>query len=345
MNSSAPIFQVIAFKRLFSNQDINCFQFIELIGDMMNTFAINQTIVDNNFETRAIAEQHHLRTTHRGMGERNLTSPDGKLNYAGTSAGSLTIHNDHFVAMIMLTATRDLHWKAGDHRAETFNAPAGTVLIIPANCLVHLEWPVQKEHLVVVLDDETIAGICGDNNSFTASELFPGPSRYVDSKCLQVGHLLRAEMQKNAPIIESYLDALRTVFITLLLQNHSMLRRQFDKQEPGGLSYHASRQIEAYIRENFTKKISIADMAASLGVSAGHFLTSFRESFGQTPHQYLLMLRLNEVERYLRETDIPLADIAEKVGFSSQSHMTTALKKNRSVTPGEIRRGRVISNG
>ncbi|MBK3746276.1 helix-turn-helix transcriptional regulator, partial [Paraburkholderia aspalathi] len=55
--------------------------------------------------------------------------------------------------------------------------------------------------------------------------------------------------------------------------------------------------------------------------------------------------RLNEVERYLRETDIPLADIAEKVGFSSQSHMTTALKKNRSVTPGEIRRGRVISNG
>ena len=137
-----------------------------------------------------------------------------------------------------------------------------------------------------------------------------------------------------------YVDALITVLLTLLLQNDSVLRRNYDRQEMGGLSYHSMRQIENYLRDNFCKKISVTSMANFLGVSPGHFLTSFRESFGQTPHQYLLMLRLNEAERRLQETDESLADIADKIGFSSQSHMTTALKKNRSTTPGELRRMR-----
>ncbi|KXF78465.1 hypothetical protein ATN84_01320 [Paramesorhizobium deserti] len=84
-------------------------------------------------------------------------------------------------------------------------------------------------------------------------------------------------------------------------------------------------------------------MAAQVGISPGHFLTSFRESFGQTPHQYLLTLRLNEAEKQLRESDTPLSSIAEMIGFSSQSHMTTALKKNKFATPGEIRRRRLFA--
>lgn len=310
----------------------------------MSTFFINEPSIDSLLENKLSSERSHDVSNWRnvtGTGERTFNTPDGRLSYTSTPAGQITANYRQTAALIILTATRDLHWRIEGGRNETFNAPAGTVLIIPASCTVHLDWPVQKEHLIVVLDDETVGHVCGASNHLTTVELFPEPSRYVDSKCLQVAHLLRAEMQKNAPIIESYLDALRTVFITLLLQNHSLLGRHFDKNETGGLSYNSARQIEAYLRDKFKEKVSIGDMAACLGVSPGHFLTSFRESFGQTPHQYLLMLRLNEVERCLRQTDISLAELAARIGFSSQSHMTTALKKNRNVTPGEIRRRRI----
>jgi len=38
------------------------------------------------------------------------------------------------------------------------------------------------------------------------------------------------------------------------------------------------------------------------------------------------------------ETDLPISEIAARLSFSSQSHLNTALKKYRKLTPGEIRR-------
>ncbi|MBB6260714.1 AraC family transcriptional regulator [Paenochrobactrum gallinarii] len=306
----------------------------------MSMYSIHPAHSAGSLDKRFSQERQPERNFLRAAGERCLTTTNGKLTYAVTPAGSGSASFDDLTAIIIMTATRDLHWKTPTGRNETFNAPAGTILVIPADTMLEMSWAVQKEHLVVKLDAETLQAACEGDKVLSAEEYFPSPARFVDAKCLQVAHLLRAEMQKNGPVIEHYLDALRTVFVTLLLQNHSVLRRNYERQEMGGLSYHSMRQIENYLRDNFCKKISVTSMANFLGVSPGHFLTSFRESFGQTPHQYLLMLRLNEAERRLQETDESLADIADKIGFSSQSHMTTALKKNRSTTPGELRRMR-----
>ncbi|MBC8719256.1 helix-turn-helix transcriptional regulator [Ochrobactrum sp. Marseille-Q0166] len=105
-----------------------------------------------------------------------------------------------------------------------------------------------------------------------------------------------------------------------------------------GLSAYACRQIENHLKENFRNAMSVSDMADYLGMSSGHFASCFRESFGETPHQYLLNLRLDDAEKRLKETEMPISEIAALLNFSSQSHLTTALKKYRLLTPGEIRR-------
>lgn len=276
--------------------------------------------------------------------ERSLVSDDGKIIYKAAPPGSGSASFQEMVAIIIMTATRELNWKVSDGRSETFHAPAGTILLVPADHQIDMTWSVQKEHMIVTLDADTVAKAYGGEEHLLPEDFFPKSARYVDTKCLQVAQLMRAEIQKNAPINENYLDALRTVFIGLLIQNHSHILNKGERRETGGLSFHSARMIESYIRENFMRRIAISDMAAHLGISAGHFLTSFRETFGQTPHQYLLMLRLNEVERQLRETNASLAEIADAVGFSSQSHMTTALKKNRNTTPGEVRRSRIADD-
>ncbi|MBB2969922.1 AraC family transcriptional regulator [Mesorhizobium sp. RMAD-H1] len=273
-------------------------------------------------------------------GER-LIALDGALIHAVSPAGAALFRPTAPLAMVILSAIRDVEWSLGPGVTQVFDAPAGTVLVFPAESQSMLRWPTDKESVSVTLSGERLEGL-KEFSSELGEPPFSAASRNVDPKCLQVAHLLRGELQKQAPINERYLDALMTVVVTLLLRNHVDKRR--DRKETGGLSYQASRRIEAYLRENFCNKISIAEMAAQVGISPGHFLTSFRESFGQTPHQYLLMLRLNEAEKQLRETDMPLSSIAEMMGFSSQSHMTTALKKNKFATPGEIRRRRLFAS-
>ncbi len=81
----------------------------------------------------------------------------------------------------------------------------------------------------------------------------------------------------------------------------------------------ARRQIEAYLQENFRGPVSVPDMAAMLGISAGHFATCFTESFGQTPHRYLFEITADEAERCLRETDMPISEIAARLNFRAKA--------------------------
>jgi AraC family transcriptional regulator len=66
----------------------------------------------------------------------------------------------------------------------------------------------------------------------------------------------------------------------------------------------------------------------------------FTKTFGQSPHQYLLNLRLASAERLLVESDLPIPEIAYASGFASQSHLTESMRKNKQTTPAKIRRGR-----
>jgi AraC family transcriptional regulator len=50
-----------------------------------------------------------------------------------------------------------------------------------------------------------------------------------------------------------------------------------------------------------------------------------------------MTLRLDDAERCLKETDMSFYSIAQRLKFSSQSHLTSALRKYRQRTPGEIR--------
>ncbi|WP_421091318.1 helix-turn-helix domain-containing protein [Pseudochrobactrum sp. MP213Fo] len=274
---------------------------------------------------------------------KTLIHHNNQLAYIISQSGEFSYEHDHHVVFITLAPIKDLYWSLQSKFSEKFDAPAGSVLIIPKNTEYKLSLPIEADFIQLALDEDLLDNLQDITGSLQIEELFPHPSRLPNPKALLVANLIRSELLKNAPVSGGYVHALLSVLMVQLVQNHSFLRAGNARQENGGLSYQASRRIEAYLRENFMRKLSIEKMAHVLGVSGGHFLTSFRESFGQTPHQFLLMLRLNSAEEMLLETDISLAEIADRAGFSSQSHMTTALKKCRLTTPGELRRKRVTA--
>ncbi|MBZ9710842.1 AraC family transcriptional regulator [Mesorhizobium sp. ESP7-2] len=115
--------------------------------------------------------------------------------------------------------------------------------------------------------------------------------------------------------------------------------RQPEFNAKGGLSPRGARKVQDFLRENFTRKLTLAEMAAVCALSPSHFVRAFARTFGVPPHQYVLDLRLDLAERLLADSRMTIADIAHSCGFSSQSHFTTVMKKYRQVTPLQARVG------
>ncbi len=307
----------------------------------MNNLAINNRFgTKNTFIASSFTQQPCSDVFGIGDYVKHFIYYKDMIAYAVSNRTKYSCGHDHYIVLITLAAVRDLHWTLSGNFGESFDAPAGSVLIIPHNTDYTLHWPAETEFIQIALDASMLENLRDITRGLSLEALFPHPTRLPNSKILLLANLLRAELIKNAPVSGGYIAALLSVLMVQLVQNHSFLNVRRERQENRGLSYQASRRIEAYLRENYMRKLSVARMAGVLGISGGHFLTSFRESFGVTPHQYLLALRLNAAEEMLTETDICLAEVAERAGFSSQSHLTTALKKSRLTTPGELRRKR-----
>jgi AraC-like DNA-binding protein len=79
-------------------------------------------------------------------------------------------------------------------------------------------------------------------------------------------------------------------------------------------------------------------MASSLGCSVSRLHALFRAEHGTTPHAWLLEHRLARVREWLARTDVPIAELALRSGFSEQSALTRALRKATGMTPAAYRR-------
>lgn len=96
-------------------------------------------------------------------------------------------------------------------------------------------------------------------------------------------------------------------------------------------------RLDQFIINNLARRISVAELAQVACLSPSHFHAQFKDSVGLTPHQYLLKTRLDRAARLLRESGLPLIRIAEECGFSSQSALTTAMRRYLGLTPKRVR--------
>ena len=93
------------------------------------------------------------------------------------------------------------------------------------------------------------------------------------------------------------------------------------------------------MQADLSAKIDLTTLAVESGYSRAHFLRTFRAATGQTPHRYLLELRLTKAQALIASRSMPLVDIALACGFSSHAHLTTAFRSRFGSSPSEYRRG------
>jgi AraC family transcriptional regulator len=98
------------------------------------------------------------------------------------------------------------------------------------------------------------------------------------------------------------------------------------------------RRVREYIDAHVGSRILVSDLSHIVQRSEAHFNRAFKRTFGETPHAYLIRLRLELASRAMLAGKAPLTDIALTCGFTDQAHLCRLFRRWTGRTPAAWRR-------
>src|SRR5689334_2940484 len=241
---------------------------------------------------------------------------------------------DH-VIMTYPTGVQRLERRAGKSLA-TGTARPGVVTIIPAGSSAKWDIPGPVDVIQLYLPRTTLERVTREADAFAPGDLLERtghPDTIASSLLMSAADVLEG----NSTLDALFRQQLTDLLATRLLAAHTGAPVTFEPAI-GGLSPHALRRAIERLRSDSDADVSLAALASDAGLSRFHFCRAFKESTGLSPHAWLRQQRLEQAMNMLRDTDAPIATVAEKLGYASQTAFTAAFKKLTGETPSDWRR-------
>src|SRR3954465_10615435 len=94
-----------------------------------------------------------------------------------------------------------------------------------------------------------------------------------------------------------------------------------------------------WMDRTYAQPLDIPELAKIAIVSEAHFIRTFKETFGETPHRYLQRRRVERSMFLLRETERSVTDVCLAVGFRSLGTFSRTFREIVGETPSGYRRG------
>jgi AraC-like DNA-binding protein len=154
----------------------------------------------------------------------------------------------------------------------------------------------------------------------------------------RVVELIRDESTTSRPGRELILERLVEV---LLVEALRFRPTEVDQQEQGllaGLADQALARALRHIHEDVARAWTVAELARSAGMSRAVFAERFTKKVGMPPMQYLFEWRIALAKDVLRRERVPLAELAEKIGYQSASAFSTAFSRHTGCSPSAFAR-------
>lgn len=153
-----------------------------------------------------------------------------------------------------------------------------------------------------------------------------------DALVEQIGRALLSETQSAWVGSQLYVQTLEQALGMHLLRHYGAR----PCQEPSARAGNFKQALD-YIEAHLAEDLSLETLATCENLSRYHFARSFKESMGQSPHQYIIGRRVKRAQHLLRTTPLPLNQIAMEVGFANQSHLNRHFRRIVGVTPKQYR--------
>ncbi|MFT3982262.1 MAG: AraC family transcriptional regulator [Lachnospiraceae bacterium] len=109
------------------------------------------------------------------------------------------------------------------------------------------------------------------------------------------------------------------------------------KAKPQTEYHHLIRETKEYVFKHLHTKIEVKAIAAGLKTNPDYLSRIFHKYEGIPLHQYIIQKKLENAKHMLQYSEYTNDEIAQFLGFSSQSHLQTLFKRSTGLTLGEFR--------
>ena len=167
----------------------------------------------------------------------------------------------------------------------------------------------------------------------------------VNSESLSARQL-QSVMAELCTALRSALDDERSFAEECLRRATEMLRAPEPVTPPtaavrGGLCPWQIRKVTSHIETHLDRPIRNEDLATLVRLNPCHFGRAFRNSFGESPHEYLIRRRVERAQGLMLSTDAPLSQIALDCGLADQAHLSRLFRRVVGESPRTWRRARI----
>ena len=253
----------------------------------------------------------------------------------GALHDSLTAFPDN-VVMTYYGVDRDVAWRSGGRRLGS-RTRSGSITVIPEghDGRWDMDGPVETSH--VYIPDRRLQAAAAQITGGGRVELV-GRVGFEDPSAARILELLSREVPNQQPSARLFVDQAIDLLCIHLVRAHSSFAALALEAPRGGLADWQLRRVTQYMREHLAEEIGLDELAALVNLSRFHFCTAFRKATGQTPHNWLMILRIEEARRLLETPALAVTDVALAVGYQTPSSFAAAFRKLVGTTPSAYRR-------
>ena len=217
----------------------------------------------------------------------------------------------------------------------------GEIALLPADCIhkeefsdkvdletffIHFKWEHQKEFFSVV-------------NNINIKKLSPG-IRFETHTIINSLRSITNLNGNNRLLAQARLNLLLTIiYCDIETISGSLEQKEFAKRQ------QLVRRAKSYMNANFSKNISLDDIAEYLNMSKFYISRIFRTETGMTPFEYLNDYRMRIALQLLREGRLYISEIAVKTGFSDRKYFSKVFKKFYGEPPSKYHVHKSVSEG
>lgn len=96
-------------------------------------------------------------------------------------------------------------------------------------------------------------------------------------------------------------------------------------------------EMQEYLTNHYAERLTLDNLSEKFSVSKYHLQRLFKKYVGQSPNEYLASQRLNHAKELLRSTDLPVGEIAYRIGVENTSYFISQFRTQERITPQKYR--------
>jgi AraC family transcriptional regulator len=211
------------------------------------------------------------------------------------------------------------------------------IVVTPAGVRSGWRWFSTSRVIVITLEPDALEQFALHELGLvlTSSQLTNAP-QFHDPDLCHAGALLLDALRQRAIGSDVMFESLARVFLIKLLQRYGAQRDAITAAHASFTAEHYKRVLD-HLASHLDRTIPVEELAAVAGMSTQYFTRLFKQTIGQSPHQFVMSYRVEQARKLLASPRITLSDVALRCGFADQSHLTRMFKRETGLTPREYR--------